>query len=126
MKIRKIMKHLKLFESYEGDQKYHQQVVLNVFQDIIDDYGFDRYAQGETLVGTGYGYMITNSRENNRNGVSITMFYVIDGDVKDIKSGELIRNKVNTIMNRLDKMGYITEIVDGLWFYVEVDYSNLI
>ena len=113
-------------ESYVEDQKYHQQVVLDVFQDILDEYEFYKYAQCESLNGSCYGYMITNSREDNRNAVSITMFYIVDGHTKPMKSESII-SKSNIVVSRLEKMGYRTKMVDnGIWFYVEVDYSNLI
>lgn len=35
------MKHLKLFNESVSDKEYHKQVVIDVFQDVIDDYNIE-------------------------------------------------------------------------------------
>lgn len=119
------MKKLKLFESFRKENyKYHEQLVIDIFQDIFDDYGIERY-HNESLCGK--YYQITYITPYY---IRLTIFYTYDETV-DFKNEDVKLIDFGPPIDRLESIGYD---VRKKWYYDEddelyleiiIDYSDL-
>ena len=137
------MKHLKLFEHFSEDVKYHEQVIRDIFQDTIDENSISIVGAKEHFK-TGIGcYIDHNSNiyplHLQKQGLSgeeyyrtkISVLFLAKGN-EFFSSMQKIREECDKDLLRLESMGYKitkriyneTRIPDCSFQY-EIDYSEI-
>lgn len=131
------MKKLKLFESFRKENsKHHVQLVIDIFQDIFDDYGIERWQY--TLPPTLYGkyYNITHIEPRY---IRLTIFYTNksesgDGpgiELSDFKNDDVKLIDFGSPIERLESIGYDVrkkwhyDEDDELYLEILINYSNI-
>ena len=99
------MKYLKHFENAfydDPDYKYHKQVILDVFQDVIDDYNMETSIDEDFKTPPGFCFRMKPVPK----GIYIK---IINRDFIDyvIPMPEDVNNDIKKSIDRLKRMGYV-------------------
>ena len=122
------MKHLRFFES-RSDIPYHKRIILDIFQDIIDDYNIERYnsvAMADNISGI---YYILYDIQSGGEFKLIYLKIFLKGDKLRpefyLNKSEFVDN-LKSDKKRLESLGYkvrdYTLTRDEV--EIEIDYSN--
>lgn len=123
------MKHLRFFES-RSDIPYHKRTILDIFQDIIDDYNIERYNSAAMVDDiSGIYYILYDILDEDKFKL-IYLKIFLKGD--RLQRPEFYLNKVEFVNNleldkkRLEMLGY--KVRNYRFGYgeveIEIDYSN--
>lgn len=122
------MKHLRFFES-SGDIKYHKRVILDIFQDIIDDYNIERYNSVDMADDIGGIYYILYDIHDSDEFKLIYLKIFLKGDKLRpeyyLNNNEFI-DGLKLDKKRLESLGYKVSdyTLNRDEVEIEIDYSN--
>lgn len=101
------MKYLKPFNENDfyddSDYKYHKQVVLDVFQDVIDDYNMETSIDEDFKMPPGFCFRI---KPLPRNRIYAAIYNRDDHEII-MPMPDDVNNNIKKSINRLERMGYV-------------------
>lgn len=127
------MKHLKPFNENafydDSDYKYHKQVVLDVFQDVIDDYNMETSIDEDYKEPHGFCFRI-KPVPRNKIYVSIKNRSDETATYRGIPMPNDVNNDIKKSINRLERMGYVIKspgskriIVNRYFTRINIEYE---
>ena len=104
LKIRIIVRHIKLFESFD---KYYEGMLREVFQSVIDDNLVEEWSKQEYAPANGLYYSIGHWENSGKLKECDIMFYCLKNGAM-CPSPVLNKMDVTSEVERLKSMGYTT------------------